>query len=120
MYTFSQLPPNALKAKKKYTTAETNWVCYWHLLSGGELKLQIITVAYKPKDMVYSFNYPELADFYKLDEVQGIKKQLEKVFDVNDVDEPAKAIIQFLDDAKIEYSGKTFIQKDIKEEETHD
>jgi hypothetical protein len=113
MYVFSKLHPNALKANKKYTPQDSDWVCYWHLFSGDELKTQVITIAHKPTDYVYSFLYPEVAEFYKADERGGLEKKMQEVFKVDNVQEAVNACLKFLDDARIEYLGKPFFVKEL-------
>jgi ATP-binding cassette subfamily F protein 3 len=48
----SKLNELALKAKKIYSPNNSNWNCYYHALSGEELKNQIITIAHKQLDKV--------------------------------------------------------------------
>jgi hypothetical protein len=111
MHKFSGLSEQALKSNKKYTEPESDWVCYWHGLSGDDLVSQIITVAHKPTDSVYSFTFSEVSGFYKLGEIPEIQKNIEGIFNVENVQEAVDSVLQFLDDAKIEYTGKSFIKE---------
>ena len=106
---YSKLNKEALKSIKNYVNDDV-WHCYWHGLSGDELVNQIFTVAHKPKDIVYSFNYAELSNLYKLNGVEKVGEYIHKIFDVN-VDTPAQHVIQFLNDAKKEYTGKPYIKE---------
>lgn len=91
----------ALKANKVYLD-NSEWLCFWHKLSGDELKSQIFTVANKHQDKLVSYTFSQLSGVYKAFEEEGIKKLL-------GTDLLVPYALQFLDDAKIEYTGKPFI-----------
>lgn len=106
---YSKLNKEALKALKTYVNNDI-WHCYWHGLSGDELVNQIFTIAHKPLDVVYSFSFTELSSLYKLDGAEKIGEYLHKVFGV-EVNVPVQHVLQFLNDAKLEYTGKSFIKE---------
>jgi hypothetical protein len=106
---YSKLNKEALKSIKTYVNDDV-WHCYWHGLSGDELVNQIFTVAHKPSDVVYSLNFTELSSLYKLDGAEKINEFLHKVFDVG-VEVPVQHVLQFLNDAKIEYTNKPFFKE---------
>ena len=105
---FSKANPLSLKAAKVYLD-DTTWLCYYHALSGDELKTQIFTVANKETDKMISYSFQDLSAKYKEFEEQGIKNQLEKDFEVNAKD-CLPCAINFLNDAKIEYTNKPYIK----------
>lgn len=107
---FSKLNSEALKSKKTYINSASDWCCYWHLLSGDELKNQVFTVAHKPSDKVYSFSYSELSGLYKLKGVEGVEKNIEALFATENVTDAVNSSLQFLNDARIEYLGKPLIE----------
>jgi hypothetical protein len=112
---YSKATELALKAKKNYSSIDSNWHCYYHALSGDELKEQIMTIAHKPTDAMISFYFKDLTAPYKEREDQGLVefvKQKYKVTD-NEIPECINCIKEFLDDAKIEYTGKPFFNKEI-------
>lgn len=106
---YSKLNQEALKAIKVYVNDDV-WHCYWHGLSGDELKTQIFTVAHKPTDKVYSFMFTELSNLYKLNGEQEVDEYMHKIFNV-DVAVPVQCVLPFLNDARIEYLGKPFIKE---------
>jgi hypothetical protein len=106
---YSKVNKEALKAVKNYINNDV-WHCYWHGLSGDELKTQIFTVAHKPSDKMVSFSFYELSAGYKLNEEQGIKDVLNKEFKV-EADELVPYVLEFLNDAKIEYTGRPYIKE---------
>ena len=106
---YSTINKEALKSRKTYTNNDV-WHCYWHGLSGDDLKTQIFTVAHKPTDQMLSFCFSDLSSPYKLNEEQGVLKHLEEKFNV-DVDEIVPFALQFLNDAKIEYMGRPYIEE---------
>jgi len=106
---YSKASKAALKSNKTYVNDDV-WHCYWHALSGDELKTQIFTAAHKPSDQILSFSFSDLATPYKVNEEQGIKDYLKDKFKV-DADELVPCVLQFLNDAKIEYTGRPFIKE---------
>jgi hypothetical protein len=106
---YSKATEAALKAYKTYVNDDV-WHCYWHGLSGDELKTQIFTAAHKPSDQIISFSFPDLVYPYKLNEEQGVAAELRKKFGLN-ADEIAQYALQFLNDARIEYLGKPLIKE---------
>ena len=90
----------ALKANKVYLD-NSEWLCYWHALSGDELKAQVFTVADKSADKLVSYTFSQLSSAYKAFEEEGVKEILNTELLV-------PYALQFLDDAKIEYTGKPF------------
>jgi len=112
---YSKATKLALKAKKVYSSIDSPWHCYYHALSGDELKEQIMTIAHKPTDAMMSFAYKDLTAPYKMYEDQGLVdfvKQKYKATD-NEIFECINCIKEFLDDAKIEYTGRPFFNKEI-------
>jgi len=105
----------ALKAKKVYSSIDSPWHCYYHALSGDELKEQIMTIAHKPTDAMMSFAYKDLTAPYKMYEDQGLVEFVRHNYKVtdNEIPECINCIKEFLDDAKIEYTGKPFFNKEI-------
>jgi len=98
----------SLKSAKTYL--DTNkWLCFYHALSGDELKTQIFTVANKETDKMISYYYQDLSAKYKEFEEQGIKNHLKKDFEI-DADDCLPCVINFLNDAKIEYTNKPYIK----------
>ena len=106
---YSTVNKEALKATKNYINNGV-WHCYWHALSGDELKTQIFTVAYKQSDQMISFTFTDLSAGYRLNEEQGIKDILNKKFKV-EADELVPYVLEFLNDAKIEYTGRPYIKE---------
>jgi hypothetical protein len=106
---FSKATELALKAQKVYLDNE-NWRCYWHGLSGDELKTQIFTVANKQTDKMISYAFSDISAKYKESEVLGLNELLVKDFEVK-VDECLPCTIEFLNDAKIEYTGSPYIKE---------
>lgn len=104
----------ALKAKKQYSTWDhSNWHCYYHALSGDELKTQIISIFYKPTEDERSWSFSDVSSAYKMNEEQGLKDWIVGKYGEmpeSDLNECVGYIIQFLNDAKIEYTGRPFIQ----------
>lgn len=101
----------ALKANKVYSD-NTEWLVYYHALSGDELKTQILTIGHKPTDKIISYPFSELSGEYKKYEIDGLKNRLQKDFN----DDPSyliQHVLQFLNDAKIEYTGKPFIEETV-------
>jgi len=115
---YSKASKLALKAKKIYSALDSNWYCYYHALSGDELKSQILTLAHKPTDNIVSFQFQELSAPYKMYEDDGIKNLIKEKFKVIDeeVYECIHYIKEFFDDAKIEYTGRPFFNKEINNE----
>lgn len=91
----------SLKANKIYLD-NSEWLCFWHKLSGDELKSQIFTIANKHQDKLVSYTFSQLSSVYKAFEEQGLKEILSAELLV-------PYALQFLDDAKIQYTGKPFI-----------
>jgi len=112
---YSKASELALKAKKIYSSIDSSWHCYYHALSGDELKEQILTIAYKPTDAMMSFAYKDLTAPYKMYEDQGLVNFVKEKYNVSDEEiyECVNCIKEFLDDAKIEYTGKPFFNKEI-------
>jgi hypothetical protein len=105
---FSKASNLALKAAKVYLDNE-KWVCYYHALSGDELKTQIFTVANKETDKIISYYFQDLSAKYREYEEIGIKAKLQQDFET-EANECLPCIIEFLNDAKIEYTGKLYIK----------
>lgn len=99
----------ALKANKVYID-NSEWYCYWHALSGDELKTQIFTVGHKLIDKIVSYPFYELSSAYKEHEEQGIENRLKKDFDA-ETKSLVPYVLEFLNDAKIEYTNKPFIKE---------
>jgi hypothetical protein len=97
----------ALKSKTKYLDND-KWLVYYHALSGDELKNQILSIGHKPTDKLVSFSFLDLSNPYKENEEQGIANKLQKDFKV-ETDELVFYVLEFLNEAKIEYTGKPFI-----------
>jgi hypothetical protein len=112
---YSKATELALKAKKNYSSIDSNWHCYYHALSGDELKEQIMTIAHKPTDAMMSFAYKDLTVPYKMYEDQGLVNFIKEKYNVteNEIYECINYIKQFLDDAKIEYTGRPFFNREI-------
>lgn len=100
----------ALKSKKNYSAETSTWHCYYHHLSGDELKEQILTIAHKPTDAMMSFAYKDLTAPYKMYEDQGLIDFVKEKYKASDeeVSECVGYIKEFFDDAKIEYTGRPF------------
>ncbi len=111
----SKLNELALKAKKIYSPNNSNWHCYYHALSGEELKNQIITIAHKQLDKVESFSYQDITAPYKMYQDQGLCKFIQEMFNVSidEIIECSNYVKQFYDDARIEYLNKPFFNKEI-------
>jgi len=112
---YSKASKLALKAKKVYSSIDSPWHCYYHALSGDELKEQIMTIAHKPTDAMMSFSFKDLTSSYKMYEDQGLVNFVKEKYKVSDEEIPecVNCIKEFLDDAKIEYTGKPFFNKEI-------
>jgi hypothetical protein len=99
------------KANKRYSTYDnSSWHCFWHRLSGDELRSQIISIFYKQKKE-NSWAYDEVSAPYKHNEEDGLKVWLSENYpDASDeeLNECMNYILEFLDDARIEYVGKPF------------
>lgn len=103
----------ALKAKTQYSTWDnSNWHCYYHALSGDELNTQIISIFFKPTGDERSWTFGDVSTPYKINESDGIIKWIKETYGEKVTDADAKElteyIIQFLNEAKIEYTGKPF------------
>jgi len=99
------------KSQKTYSPIDSNWNCFWHKLSGDELKQQIISLFYKPTNQENSWSFDDVSVPYKMYDDDGLSMWLkEKYGDLpeNDITECVEYIFEFLDDAKIEYTGKPF------------
>lgn len=99
------------KAKVKYSTETSNWNCFYHALSGDELKSQIMSIFYKPTNQENSWSFSDLSAPYKMYDEQGILEWIKlnyKNISDNDLNECLIYILQFLNDAKLEYTGKPF------------
>jgi hypothetical protein len=107
---YSKTTELALKAKKVYSSIDSNWYCYYHALSGDELKEQILTIAYKPSDDLWSFSFKDLSSIYKEKDIQGLIEFIKTQYKVqeNEVFECLNCIKDFLNDAKIEYTNKPY------------
>jgi hypothetical protein len=112
---YSKATELALKAKKVYSSVDSPWHCYYHHLSGDELKEQILTIAHKPTDAMWSFSFKDLTSPYKMYEDQGLVNFIKEKYNVLDEEilECVNCIKEFFDDAKIEYTGKPFFNKEI-------
>jgi len=112
---YSKATELALKAKKVYSSVDSPWHCYYHALSGDELKEQILTIAYKPTDQMNSWAFKDLTAPYKMYEDEGLVNFIKEKYNVSDEEIPecVNCIKEFLDDAKIEYTGKPFFNKEI-------
>lgn len=103
----SKATPQALKSQKTYLD-DSEWLCFWHRLSGDELKEQIYTVGHKPTDQLISFTFKDLSGAYKLEDMDGVKKLIAEKFGVSEVTPSAECAFNFLNDAKLEYTGKEY------------
>lgn len=104
----------ALKAKIQYSTWDkSNWHCYYHALSGDELKNQIISIFYKPTKDQRSWTYENLSSLFKEYEEFGIKKWLKETYAAsdNDIDECVNYILTFFNDAREEFNMKPLTYK---------
>jgi len=112
---YSKATELALKAKKNYSSIDSNWHCYYHHLSGDELKEQIMTIAHKPTDQMNSWSFKDLSAPYKEKENIGLIEFIKQKYNPadNEIPECINYIKEFLDDAKIEYTGKPFFNKEI-------
>jgi hypothetical protein len=110
---YSKATELALKAKKVYSSVDSPWHCYYHHLSGDELKEQILTIAHKPTDAMMSFSFKDLTAPYKMYEDQGLVNFVKEKYKVSDKEIPecVKCIKEFFDDAKMEYTGKPFFNR---------
>ena len=113
---FSKLNELALKAKKVYSTTDSNWHCYYHALSGEDLKTQVISIAHKQLDKIESFTYQDITSPYKMNEDQGLYDFIKEWFNVSidEIIECSKYVKQFYDDARIEYLNKPFFKENIQ------
>lgn len=101
----------ALKAKTQYSTWDnSNWHCYYHALSGDELSNQILSLFYKPNQIYKSHQFSEVSQHWKMYEEQGIVNWLKKTYEASDEDcqEALTYAKQFLNEAKIEFTGRKF------------
>jgi hypothetical protein len=107
---YSKASELALKSKKVYSNVDSPWHCYYHALSGDELKEQIITIAHKQTDVMWSFEYKDLTAPYKMYEDQGLINFLKDKYDASEeeITECINYIKEFFDDAKIEYTGRPY------------
>jgi hypothetical protein len=115
MIKFSKLNETALKSKKVYSSVNSNWYCYYHALSGEDLKTQIITIAHKHLDLALSYNYEDITAPYKINEDEGLYDFIKEKFNINndnDIYECINYIKEFYDDARLEYLGKPFFNVD--------
>jgi hypothetical protein len=87
-------------------------------LSGDDLSTQIITIAYKPTDAMWSFTYKELGSIYKEKDDFGLVDLITKKYQTKDDElyECINCIKEFLNDAKIEYTGRPFFNKEVSNE----
>lgn len=106
---YSTVNKEALKSIKTYVNND-DWHCFWHGLSGDELKTQIFTVAHKPSDQMISFTFSDFSGGYKLNEEEGIRDVLSKQLKVETF-ELVPYVLEFLNDSKIEYTGRPFIKE---------
>lgn len=115
---YSKATELALKAKKVYSSIDSVWHCYYHALSGEELKEQIMTIAHKPSDAMWSFSFQDLTKPYKMYEDQGLLEFVKQKYDVSSEEayECIAYIKEFFDDAKIEYTGRPYFNKEISNE----
>ena len=81
---YSKATKLALKAKKVYSSIDSVWHCYYHALSGEELKDQIMTIAYKPTDQMNSWYFKDLNAPYKMYEDQGLLDFIKEKYNVSD------------------------------------
>lgn len=99
------------KANKRYLTYDNSiWHIFWHKLSGEDLKSQIVSIFYN-KEKESSWSYEEVSAPYKMYEEEGLKSWLSSVYPKateEELNECIEHILEFLDDAKIEYTGKPF------------
>lgn len=105
-----------LKAKIQYSTWDnSNWHCYYHGLSGDELKNQIISIFYKPTGDERSWQFVEISSSYKLYQEQGLRDWIVKTYNANieDVEELIGYIKQFFDDACEEFGRKSIVKESV-------
>lgn len=103
-----------LKAKTQYSTwVNSNWHCYYHALSGDELKTQIISIFYKPTGDERSWSFEDVSDPYKKYEEAGIKEWVQKTYCATDEDsnECVRYVCQFLNDARKEFSMEPIVKE---------
>jgi hypothetical protein len=112
---YSKASELALKSKKVYSSVDSPWHCYYHHLSGDELKEQILTIAHKPTDQMNSWSFKDLTSPYKMYEDQGLVNFVKEKYKATEEEifECVNCIKEFLDDAKIEYTGQPFFNKEI-------
>jgi hypothetical protein len=106
----------ALKAKVQYSTwDDSNWHCFYHALSGDELKTQIISIFYKPTGDERSWPFVEVSAPYKVAELEGLKKWVIDTYGAaeGDADECVEYICCFINDAREEFGTKPLIKETI-------
>lgn len=102
----------ALKAKIQYATWDnSNWHCYYHALSGDELKRQIISIFYKPTGDERSWYFEDVSARYKEHEEVGLKNWVQTTYGSTneDADECVGYILRFINDARAEFCMKPLI-----------
>lgn len=97
----------ALKSQKTYLDND-EWLCFWHRLSDDQLNTQIFTVGHKPTDQLISFYFMDLSLAYKAADMPGVQKLLSEKFGAPDTSSCSDSVWQFLNDAKLEYTGKEY------------
>lgn len=101
-----------LKAKIQYATWDSsNWHCYYHALSGDELKTQIISIFYKPTGDERSWAFEDVSAPYKAYEEAGIKDWIKKIYGATDedADECLGYVCKFINDARAEFGMKPLV-----------
>lgn len=108
----------ALKAKIQYSTwDDSNWHCYYHALSGDELKKQIISIFYKPTGDERSWSFEDLSAYYKICEEDGLRNWIKQTYGekvtLEDVEEVLTYICRFFNDACEEFGRKPLVKEHI-------
>lgn len=106
----------ALKAKIQYSTwDDSNWHCYYHALSGDELKKQIISIFYKPTNDERSWCFEDISAEYKAYEKEGLTNWLKKTYGPEileqDLNECVEYMCRFLNDAREEFGLKPMVKE---------
>jgi len=107
-----------LKTKVQYATWDnSNWHCYYHALSGDELKSQIISIFYKPTGDERSWSFADVSAIYKAHEEDGLRKWVTETYgaESQDVDECVEYICRFLNDAREEFGMKPLVKETVQE-----
>lgn len=106
-----------LKAKVQYSTWDnSNWHCYYHALSGDELKNQIMSIFYKPTGDERSWQFKDLSSAYKMSEEDGVRQWIVDTYGQmpqEDIEECLGYIVRFLNDARAEFNMKPLVAETV-------